>query len=75
MDAAPDGVMRMCKETTMRCPHCHNVGSCVWPGYGKDWVLCQYCQRRVRWSEVLAKYLIEEDDAWIPGTPKVAAFH
>jgi hypothetical protein len=37
--------------------------------------MCQYCQRRVRWSEVLAKYLIEEDDAWIPGTPKVAAFH
>jgi hypothetical protein len=52
----------MCKETAMRCPHCHNVGVCVWPGYGRDWVICPYCQRRVRWTEVQAKYLVEDED-------------
>ncbi|UCF19164.1 MAG: hypothetical protein JSU87_14745 [Gemmatimonadota bacterium] len=65
----------MCHQTAMCCPHCHNVGVCVWPGYGKDWVICPRCQRRVRWTEVQAKYLVEDNEVGIPGTPKVPAFH
>ena len=66
----------MCEEKSlMRCPHCGNVGPCVWVGFGKDWVLCQYCQRRVRWSEVQANYLVSEEDDWMPTPPKVGAYH
>jgi len=66
----------MCEEKSlMRCPHCGNVGPCVWVGFGKDWVLCQYCQRRVRWSEVQANYLVSEEDDSKPTPPKVGAYH
>jgi hypothetical protein len=65
----------MCKENTMRCPHCHNVGACVWVGFGKDWVLCQFCQRRIRWTEVQARYLVSDEDAWSPGPQKAGAYH
>jgi hypothetical protein len=64
------------REHIMRCPHCHNVGACVWVGFGKDWVICQFCQRRVRWTEVQAKYLIDDDDEdWMRGPQKVVSYH
>jgi hypothetical protein len=70
----PTEWMTMCKEKDMRCPHCRNVGACVWVGYGKDWVICQFCQRRIRWTEVQAKYLVEDGDSWQP-SQKAAAYH
>jgi hypothetical protein len=63
------------REQIMRCPHCHNVGACVWVGFGKDWVICQFCQRRVRWTEVQAKYLVDDKDDWMRGPQKVVAYH
>jgi hypothetical protein len=68
----------MCKENIMRCPHCHGVGPCVWVGFGKDWVLCQHCQRRVCWSELELADLVDdgdEEEVWVPGPQKQAAVH
>ncbi|MGD8869851.1 MAG: hypothetical protein PVI01_19680 [Gemmatimonadales bacterium] len=59
----------------MRCPHCRNVGECVWVGFGKDWVLCEHCQRRVRWSEVMSKYLVSSEEEWKSSREKVPAYH
>jgi hypothetical protein len=51
------------------------VGACVWVGFGKDWVLCQFCQRRIRWTEVQAKYLVSEEEIWSPRPQKAQAYH
>jgi hypothetical protein len=59
----------------MRCPHCHNVARCVWVGYGKDWVLCRHCQRRVRWLEVETKYLLRDENVLGEGSHTEAAYH
>ena len=69
-----NGSSKMCKEQIMHCPHCNNVGPCVWVGFGKDWVLCQFCQRRVRWVEVKAKHLVA-DDKESTSSQKAAAYH
>ncbi|NIR43725.1 MAG: hypothetical protein GWN99_07165 [Gemmatimonadetes bacterium] len=65
----------MCEEKIMRCPHCHNVGPWVWVGFGKDWVLCQFCQRRIRWAEVMAEHLVGESEHWTPASQKTGAYH
>jgi hypothetical protein len=65
----------MSRTKLMRCPHCRNVGECVWVGFGRDWVLCQHCQRRVRWSEVMSKYLVSSEEEWKSSREKVAAYH
>ncbi len=51
----------MTQDRLMFCPHCHNVSDCVWPGFGRDWVLCHHCQRRVRWTEVETRYLLRDE--------------
>lgn len=68
-------MMRLKKQKLMRCPHCRNVSQCVWVGFGKDWILCQHCQRRVRWSEVQSKYLITSDDDLSRDPEKAYAYH
>lgn len=42
------------------CPHCRKAGAGVWLGYGRDWLLCSHCQRRVRWTELRAWQLIRD---------------
>lgn len=49
------------RDESMRCPHCSNVGPCIWVGYGRDWVICSHCQRRVRWSEARLSDLVQRD--------------
>jgi hypothetical protein len=70
-----EGEPKMSKTKFMRCPHCHKIGECVWVGFGRDWILCQHCQRRVRWSEVQAKYLVQSREEWAPNAQKLAAYH
>ncbi len=56
----------MNEEKLMRCPHCLEVGKVIWVGFAKEWVICQSCQRRIRWEEVRRNYLITDEDAWEP---------
>jgi hypothetical protein len=65
----------MSKARMMRCPHCHDVVEVVWIGYGVDWVMCDHCQRRVRWTEVETKYLLREDGLDPAGAEKETAYH
>ncbi len=58
----------------MRCPHCQEVSGIVWTGFGSEWVLCHRCQRRLRWFDVEANYLLRED-RWEEGTQADAAYH
>jgi len=44
------------------CPSCRKVGPGVWVGYGRDWVLCSHCQRRVRWTEVEARQALGQEE-------------
>ncbi len=53
----------------MKCPHCDRIGKCVWVGFGKDWVVCQYCQRRSRWLEVQRNWLVTRQEAWRAEAP------
>lgn len=65
----------MSKEHLMKCPHCHHVADIVWIGYGKDWVMCHHCQRRIRWSEVEMKYLLRAEKLSEAGEQKALAYH
>lgn len=65
----------MGKGTTISCPHCHNVGPCVWTGYGKNWVMCPSCQRRLRWTEVQALHLVESGAALSRGEQYSIGYH
>ena len=51
-------------QKMMRCPHCDHVGECIWFGFGGDWVLCQHCQRQLRWVEVRRRWLVDAAEAW-----------
>ncbi len=64
------------QKNVMRCPHCSHVGQCVWVGYGRDWVMCELCQRRILWEEVETRWLVDDEEIWIPGGAEFAgAYH
>lgn len=69
--------MRTKQDNVMRCPHCRHVGKCVWCGYGnKHSVVCERCQRRIRWEEVETTWLLDDDDPWILSAMQVSgAYH
>ena len=50
----------MDEKRTIRCPYCQQASPCVFVGFGKDWLICSCCQRRIRWSEVRTVQLIQE---------------
>ncbi len=60
------------EENVVRCPHCREVGQAVWTGYGRNWVVCERCQRRIRWEEIEMGWLLEDDDFWVPGVTQPA---
>lgn len=60
-------------EQTMCCPYCHQASPCVFVGFGKDWLVCSRCQRRIRWSEVRTAQLIQE--AGKKGESPARAYH
>lgn len=66
----------MSDANIMRCPHCHHVGEFLWVGYGRDWVVCGQCQRRLHWEEVQIRWLVDDEELWIPGGSQVSgAYH
>ena len=66
----------MKNENVMRCPHCRELGTGLWNGYGDQTVVCECCQRRIRWEEVETAWLLDDDDLWNPvGAQPVGAFH
>lgn len=62
----------MKEENVMRCPHCREVGKCVWTGYGRNWLICENCQRRIGWEELQIGWLLDDEDLWVPGGERTA---
>jgi len=65
----------MSNNKLIRCPHCHDVAEVVWIGFGKEWVMCDHCQRRIRWMEVETKYLLRDAGVDSTEAENEASYH